>query len=123
MNIPKNYQTVMPYLIVENASAFILFTQKVFAAKETHKSMRDEHTIMHGEVMIGECTIMFADATEKFTTQPAGLFIYVDNANETYQKAIDAGAKIKTELSDQPYGRSGGVTDPFGNDWWITSVK
>jgi uncharacterized glyoxalase superfamily protein PhnB len=123
MNIPKNYQTLMPYLIIQNPSEFILFTQKVFGAKETHKAMRDEQIIMHGEVMIGECTIMFADATEKYMTRPAGLFVYVENADETYQKAIAAGATIKTELSDQPYGRSGGVTDPFGNDWWITSVK
>ncbi len=121
--IPENYQTVMPYLIVKNASEFILFTQKVFEAKEIHKAMRDEHTIMHAEVMIGESTIMFADATEIYTTRTAGLFVYVNNADEAYKKAIEGGATIVTELSDQPYGRSGGVTDPFGNTWWITSIN
>lgn len=121
--IPDNYQTVMPYLIIPNAAEFILFTQKVFGAEETYKAMRDENTIMHAEIMIGESTVMFADATEQYKPRPAGLFVYADNADDTFKKAIDAGATVVTELADQPYGRSGGVSDPFGNTWWITSVK
>ena len=121
--IPDNYQTVMPYLIVKDAAQFIAFMQKVFDAKETHKSMRDEHTIMHAEIMIGGSTIMFADSTEKFSARTGGFFIYVEDADETFKKAIDAGATIVTEVADQSYGRSGGVQDPFGNVWWITSMK
>ncbi|MEO9070946.1 MAG: VOC family protein [Ginsengibacter sp.] len=122
MKIPENYQTVMPYLIIENAAEFITFTQKVFGAKETHKTMRDEKTIMHAEIMIGGCTIMFADATEKFKVSNAGLFVYVDDAGETFKNAIHNGGAVVTELADQSYGRSGGIKDPFGNIWWITSV-
>jgi PhnB protein len=121
--ISANHQTVMPYLIVKDAANFISFTQKVFDAKETYRAMRDANTIMHAEIMIGDSTIMFADTTEQHKTRPAGLFIYVENADKAYKKAIDAGATILTNLADQDYGRSGGVTDPFGNDWWITSVK
>ena len=54
---------------------------------------------------------------------PAGLFIYVEDADETYKKAIEEGATVVTTLSDQAYGRSGGVKDPFGNTWWITAAK
>lgn len=122
MNIPENYQTVMPYLIVENAAEFITFTQKVFGAKETHKTMRDENTIMHAEIMIGGSTIMFADATEKFKVNNAGLFVYVDDADETFKSALKNGGDVVTELANQSYGRSGGIKDPFGNVWWITSV-
>ena len=122
MKIPQNYQRVMPYLILENASDFITFTQKVFGAKETEKVMRDENTIMHAEVMIGESTIMFACATEKFKVSNADLFIYVDDADETYKSALKNGGSVVTELANQPYGRSGGIKDPFGNVWWITSV-
>ena len=120
--IPANCQTVMPYLIIKNAPRFIVFMQNVFGAEETHKTMRDADTIMHAEIMIGESTIMFADCTDKFNPQTAGLFIYVDNADETYKKAIEEGGKAVTQLSNQPYGRSGGVADPFGNTWWITSI-
>lgn len=125
MNIPKHNQTVMPYLIVKNAANFIRFTQNVFGAVENEKVrfMRDDKTIMHSEIMIGDSTIMFADSTEKFEPHTAGLFIYVENADETCKKAIDEGATTIMELSDQSYGRTCGVTDPFGNVWWITSVK
>ena len=125
MKIPENYQTVMPYLILKQAGKFIDFTQKVFQAVENEKmkSMRDENIIMHSEIMIGSSTIMFADSTEKFEPCTAGLFVYVENADETYKKAIDEGATTVMELSDQDYGRTCGVTDPFGNTWWITSLK
>lgn len=122
MKIPQNYQRVMPYLILENAPGFITFTQKVFDAKETQKVMRDENTIMHAEVMIGESTIMFAEATEKFKVSNADLFVYVDDADETYKTALKNGGSVVNELANQPYGRSGGIKDPFGNVWWVTSV-
>ena len=121
--IPANYQTVMPYLILENAAKFISFTEKVFEAKETYKVMRDPKTIMHAEIVIGDSTIMFADATQTYKPQPASMFIYVDDVDERYKKAIEAGALPITQVTDQPYGRSGGITDPFGNSWWVTSVK
>jgi uncharacterized glyoxalase superfamily protein PhnB len=83
----------------------------------------DGKTIMHSEIQIGGSTIMFADTTEQIKEQVAGLFIYVENADETYKKAIDAGATTVMELSNQDYGRTCGVNDPFGNTWWITTVK
>lgn len=121
MKLPEGYQQVMPYLIIENAAGFISFMQKVFGAKETHKRMRDEHKIMHAEIMIGESKIMLADATERYKPQNAGFFIYVENADETFARAIESGAEVVDQLANQTYGRSGGVIDPFGNTWWITS--
>jgi PhnB protein len=124
MKIPENNQTVMPYLILENAAAFILFTQKVFGARETFKTMRTENIIMHAEIMISnDSTIMFADATEEFKPSTASLFIYVDNADETFEKATGEGATIIKEITDESYGRGGGIKDPFGNIWWITAMK
>lgn len=123
MIIPENYQTVMPYLILDNAAAFLSFTEIVFGAKENHKTMRDENIIRHAEVMIGNSTIMFADATSEYKPAPSNLFVFVEKADETYQKAISEGAAKVTEMGDHPYGRSGGVKDPFGNVWWITSPE
>jgi uncharacterized glyoxalase superfamily protein PhnB len=51
------------------------------------------------------------------------MFVYVDNADEIYQKALQEGAVSIMEPADQSYGRSCGVEDPYGNTWWITSVK
>jgi len=120
--IPENYQHVMPYLIVAGAAAFSEFVQQVFGAKETLRVMRDAHTIQHAEVMIGKSTVMFADRTAQYAERPAGLFIYVDDADRRYALALAAGAESITAPADQPYGRSGGVKDRWGNTWWITSV-
>jgi PhnB protein len=121
LNIPEGYNQVMPYLIIENAAAFIAFTQKVFGAIEKYKTMRDEKVIMHAEVSIGTSVIMLADATEQFKKSTAGMFIYVEDCDTIYQTALQNGAETVMEPADQSYGRSCGVTDSFGNTWWITS--
>jgi PhnB protein len=120
--IPAGYQAVMPYLIVPEASRFSEFMQTVFEAKETMRVLRDEKQIMHGELNISGSVIMFAEGTTQWEVQNAGMFIYVNNADETYKKAIENGGTSVMDLSDQSYGRSGGVKDPFGNVWWITTA-
>jgi PhnB protein len=126
MNLPKGHQAVMPYLMLEGAMRFIDFTRSVFNASLTtdmHRLREDNETVMHSEIRIGGSTIMFTDATEQWTKQTANLFVYVENADDTYAKALASGATTIMELSDQSYGRTCGVKDPFGNTWWITSVN
>ena len=123
LNVPAGYQTVMPYLLVEQAAEFITFMQQVFNAEEVAKVMRNDNSIMHGEVRVGDSTLMFADSSEAYPTQPAGLYVHVANADETYAKALSVGAVSVQEPVDRDYGRSSGVKDPFGNTWWITSVN
>jgi uncharacterized glyoxalase superfamily protein PhnB len=122
MKIPDGYQAVTPYLIVKDAAAFIEFTKKVFNAELTLHILRDENLVRHAEIKINGSIIMFADCTELFRPREATLMVYVENADETYKKAVEEGSEIISELTDQQYGRSGGVTDPFGITWWITSV-
>lgn len=122
MTLPENNQTVMPYLILQNASGFINFLEKVFDGKEVLKYMRDENNVMHAEIMIGkDSTIMVADATAEFPVSNSNLFIYVENADETCRKGIEQGGTMIREIADQEYGRSGGMKDPFGNTWWVTT--
>jgi len=121
--VPEGYQTVMPYLILDGATEFIEFAQKVFGAEEKMKVMRDENTVMHSEINIGGSVIMFADSTDEYPEQPGVFFIYVDDADETYKSALNEGATVVTELTNQDYGRSGGVMDSFGNTWYITTMQ
>ena len=123
MNIPISHQTIMPYLVITGAEKFFDFAKKVFSAEEIFKSVREDgKTIMHAEIKIGGCTIMFAETTESSKIQPAGLFIYVEDADVTYKKALEEGASTLMGISDQDYGRTCGVKDPCGNTWWITAV-
>ncbi len=121
--IPQGYQHLMPYLIINNAGAFLKFMKDVFGATEKMMHMRDETKIMHAELQVGESTVMFADSTDKYKLQTGGFFIYVDDADETYRHALEKGCTSTMELTDMDYGRCGGVIDSFGNTWWITSVK
>ena len=124
MNIPSGHQAVMPYLMLADANQFIAFAEKVFNAGLKAKHMReDQTTIMHAELQISGSTIMFCNATEVYKEQTANLFVYVDNADETFEKAKTAGAAVVMALSDQDYGRTCGIADPQGNVWWITSVN
>jgi PhnB protein len=120
--IPEKYQHVMPYLIVAGAAAFVEFAKAIFDAKETYRVMRDAQTIQHAEVMIGQSTVMLADSTPQYAPCPAGMFVYVDDADKRYAMALAAGAESIMPPADQPYGRSCGIKDRWGNTWWVTSI-
>jgi PhnB protein len=123
MNIPAGYQRVMPYLLLNNVAGFIQFTEKVFGAKEKMRHTQEgSNEIRHAEIMIGDSTIMMGQVSENWGVQNAGLYIHVENADETFKRAISEGAEEIMPVTDQSYGRSGGVTDPFGNTWWITTA-
>jgi PhnB protein len=124
MQLPEGHQTIMPYLILKDAAKFSEFAKEVFQAKvRLNKLREDGKTIMHSELTIGNSTIMFADSSEQWASQNANLFVYVSNADETYHLALDQGATSRMELTDQDYGRTCGIMDPFGNTWWITSIN
>ncbi len=125
MTAPQGYNSVMPYLIIKNALGFADFVTKVFDGQEImeKRHLRNEGVIMHSEVKIGDSIIMFADSTDEYPVVSASLFVYVADADETFHKALKNGAIVVNKMADQPYGRSGGVKDPFGNQWWITSVQ
>lgn len=119
---PEYYRTVMPYLILEDARGFLDFTQTVF---DTDIKMKheDEEGLRHAEIVMGDSTLMVGQSGGSWGPQPAGLYVNVTSADDTFQKALDAGATTVMELSNESYGRTGGVLDPFGNTWWITSVE
>lgn len=120
--IPEGYQRVMPYIIVKNSKGFMQFLTNVFDATEKMTVPGDNDTIRHGEIMIGDSTIMFAESNEDWKPMTSGLYVIVANADETYNKALEAGATSIMKPADMEYGRSSGVEDPFGNTWWITSA-
>jgi len=122
MEIPQEHQAVMPYLILNEAEKFMAFVQQVFDARQLICNKDESQAIRHAEIQINGSTIMFANSTETWAPQTAGLYIYVPNADTSYRKALENGAISIMEPADQSYGRSSGVQDPCGNVWWITSA-
>lgn len=121
--IPQGYQRVMPYIIVKGADDFLQFMKDVFGATEKMIHRRESGEVMHAEVFIGESVIMFANAGDQWQPMTAGLYIHVADVDATYKLALQYGATSVNEIADQDYGRSGGVQDPFGNTWWITTTN
>ena len=90
MAIPTQFQTATPYLIVKDCKNFIAFMQALFDAtiEEQHLREDDKNKVMHAELKTGNASIMCADCTDEWKIQPAGIFIYVDDADSSYKKAI-----------------------------------
>lgn len=121
VNYPNDYNRVMPYLIVQDAASFMAFVKTVFDAKEKMKDVAEDGSVRHGELIIGDSIIMVGNAQKEWPPMTAGLFIYVADADATWQKAIENGATTVMPITSKDYGRAGGVLDPFGNTWWITA--
>jgi uncharacterized glyoxalase superfamily protein PhnB len=123
LKMAEGHHTVTPYLIVGGAEKQIEFLQQVFNAEVTEKIMRSEGVIMHAEIKIGDSVIMLSDSTDEFRKQNAMLYVYVENTDEAYNRALKAGATSVRAPQDESYGaRSGGVKDPFGNEWWFATL-
>ncbi len=123
MNLPSNHQQLMPYILVEHAEHFISFLETVFDAKLLLKKTNDDQKIVHAEMSIGSSTIMLCDSREPWATQSAGIFIYVQNVDKTFQNALREGGTSVMDVQEMEYGRSGGIKDAFGNTWWMTQVE
>jgi PhnB protein len=119
---PKGYHTVTPYLIVRGARQLIEFMKAVFEADVLHSTVNPEGKPGHTEVRIGDSVVMLSEARGEYAAMPTMLYVYVDDADFTYKKAIDAGATAVRPVTDQSYGdRSGGFKDMCGNEWWVAS--
>ncbi len=120
--IPEGFHTITPYLIVDDASKVIEFLEKTFEAKTNEKLLRDDGSVANAGVMVGNSIIMMADARDEFQAQPSMLYVYVEDTDKTYQKAIEAGGTSMMEPADMFYGdRNAGVQDPSGNTRWIAT--
>jgi uncharacterized glyoxalase superfamily protein PhnB len=122
--IPDGYHAVTPYLVVQGAAQLIDFLKQAFDAQETFRMSKPDGTIMHAEVKIGDSFIMLGEASEPWKPMPSAIYLYVNDADLVYQRALKAGATSVREPADQFYGdRHGGVKDPYGNMWWIATHK
>jgi uncharacterized glyoxalase superfamily protein PhnB len=121
--IPDQYHSVQPYLLVDGAASLIEFLKATFDAEDLGSMPTPEGKIGHAEVRIGDTIVMLADASTAEGVSgpmPATVVAYVEDADKTYQRALEAGGTSLREPRDMFYGdRSAGVVDPFGNHWWI----
>lgn len=122
--IQEGFHTITPYILVSGAAKFIDFLKEAFGAEERGRVPAPGGKIMHAEVKLGDSMIEMSDGNEEYLPTPVAIHLYVDDADTTYARAIQAGATSLYKMVDQSYGdREGGVKDPFGNTWFIATPK
>jgi PhnB protein len=129
---PEGTRTVTPNLIFNEASRAIEFYKQVFGAIEIMRLPGPNNKVMHAAIRIGDSTIFITDtvtnkvpATSTETSfVPTYLHLYVDDVDETFKHAVEAGAKVDMPLQDMFWGdRYAKITDPFGHQWSIATHK
>ncbi len=114
------YPTVTPYLIVADANAELAFLKTAFDAVERECHRDQDNAVMHAEVTIAESLVMLGQANGPWTPKEASLYLWVDDVDATYARALAAGARSESAPEDKPYGhRNAGVVDRNGVTWWI----
>lgn len=131
--IPAGYSTITASLIVKDAPNAIEFYKKAFGAQELYRFPGpDGKTIMHSELKIGDSRVMLSEEAPQMncrSPQSLGgtgiyIYMYVDDADTTFNKAVAAGAKPTMPVADMFWGdRFGQIQDPFGHVWGIATHK
>lgn len=122
---PKDFHSVTPYLHPHEAEPMIAFLKKAFGAEEMDRHASPDGVVHHATVRVGDSVIEMGEAHGAFQPMPSMFYLYVADVDALYARAIQAGATSLSAPRDQDYGdRSGGVKDPFGNQWYIaTHIK
>jgi len=118
MALRAGFHTVTPYLTTTKVDALIEFTKHAFGAVETHRDEMGPGRF-HVEVRIGDSMVMIGGGPDAAPVT-AMLYLYVDDVDAAYKRALYAGASSVQEPGDTPDGaRRGGVKDAFGNLWFF----
>lgn len=129
---PAGYRTVNPYLIVRGAARAIEFYTQVLGARVRMRLDGPGGKIGHAELAVGDSVVMLADEVpemgfvgpETIGGSPVCLGVYVQDVDQTFARALAAGARQLRPVADQFYGdRTGTLADPFGHVWSIATHK
>jgi len=132
--IPEGLHSVTPHLILDDAAATIDWYKKAFGAEERGRAVGADGKIMHAELRIGNSVVYLNDAMgggkgpKALGGSPIGLWIYTEDADALFNKAVSAGATVAPgmmgQLQDQFWGdRCGTLIDPAGYYWTIATRK
>jgi PhnB protein len=126
--IPQGYHTITPYLVVKDGSRALEYYQKAFGATNVNRMDGPDGKIMHAEFKIGDSMMMLSDemgpnkSPQSLGGSPVGIFLYVDDVDSVFNKAVQAGAKADMPPQDMFWGdRYGRLTDPFGHNWALAT--
>jgi PhnB protein len=125
--IPEGYHSITPSIICKGAARAIEFYKEAFHAEEIMRMPGPGGGIGHAELLIGDSRLMLSDefpgmanAPDPNGPQSAYLFIYTDDVDALYDRAVKAGCKVEMPLQNQFWGdRYAKIRDPFGHQWGL----
>jgi PhnB protein len=128
--IPSGYHTITPGLTLDNAAQSMEWYKKAFGAEEIGRHAGPDGKIMHAELKIGDSRFMMNDAMmgakgpRALGGSPATFWLYVENSDALFNRAVGAGGKVQQPMADQFWGdRAGALTDPEGYTWWVATRR
>lgn len=122
--IPKAFHTITPNVVVDNAEQAVAFLQEAFGATENYRLTMSNGKIAHCELKLGDSVLNLGESMEGWPAHGLIAQIYVEDSDELFKRAVDAGAKVIMPMTDVFFGsREGRVADPFGNVWTIATLK
>jgi PhnB protein len=132
--IPEGFHTVTPQLTLDNAAQAIEWYVRALGAVETGRALGPDGKIIHAELRIGNSPVMLHDAMmgakgpQAMGGSPAALWVFVEDADAVFNRAVAAGAQVAPgpmgAMQDQFWGdRCGTFTDPHGYSWTIATRK
>ena len=121
-SVPEGYHSITPSFCVDGAQKFISFLKEVFAAQDRFRMDGPGGKVMHAELSIGDSAVMVSDVMPQWPAKSNALYVYVDDVDATYERALKAGATSVRAPENAFYGdRNSAVLDPFGNMWSIAT--
>jgi len=136
--IPEGYHTITPSLVIDRAAEAIEFYQKAFGGKLLFREDRPNGKVMHADMKIGDSHIMLADECDphegheencpqsptKLRGTTVTLFLYVEDVDSFFNRAVSAGATATMPVADMFCGdRAGALRDPYGHFWFVATHK
>jgi uncharacterized glyoxalase superfamily protein PhnB len=120
MTISKDtYPSVTPYLVVPDGSAVLAFMTAAFGAREQNCQRNTDGSVAHAEMKIGNSLIMLGQAGGSWKPRTSSLYLWVDDVDATYKRAIAAGGTSESVPEDKPYGHRVAGVDMGGVTWWV----
>ena len=124
--IPEGYHTITPSLAIRDAARALDFYKKAFGAEERFRMPGPDGKLMHAELQIGTSLVMLGEempdmgarSPQTLGGTPVSFYLYVEDVDAFWKRAVEAGAKPTMPLTDMFWGdRMGKLEDPFGHAW------
>ncbi len=121
---PENYNSLSPYLIVDNAQKLVDLLTLIFDAKILRRFDLENGKIAHIELQLDDTVIMLSDSTENYVANKTMLNIYVPDVFKAFDKAIENGCvEIEKPINKQGDPDTRGSFYDFAGNYWAVSTQ